>query len=122
MEAEVLDPRKTENNETDHESRLIELINVIHSFSSVRRYSNKTLIKDENIAEHSSIVGIITLFIYDNLSPEDRALVDVNKTLAFTIFHDLDEIFTGDILNPVKYFTANIKMKKKESKKKMSVV
>lgn len=93
----------------EKQANISELINLIHSFSSIRRYSNKTLIKEENVAEHSSIVGIISLFLYDNLSTSDQSLVDINKTLAFTIFHDLDEIFTGDMINPVKYYKPEIK-------------
>lgn len=95
-------------------SQLSELVNIIHSFSSVRRYSNKSLIKDENIAEHSSIVGIITLYLYDRLHHEDRMMVDINKVLAASIFHDFDEIFTGDILNPVKYYHTGIREKVNE--------
>lgn len=90
-------------------NKIVELINLIHSFSSVRRYSTKTLIKDENIAEHSAHVGVICLFIYDLLDESDKSIIDINKLLAFSIFHDLDEIFTGDILNPVKYFHKDIK-------------
>lgn len=103
-----------ENGVESTPAQLSELVNLIHSFSSVRRYSNKSLIKDENIAEHSSIVGIITLYLYDRLHHEDRPLVDINKVLAASIFHDFDEIFTGDILNPVKYYDRSIKEKVNE--------
>jgi 5'-deoxynucleotidase YfbR-like HD superfamily hydrolase len=90
-------------------AKLNEMMNIIHSFSSVHRYSNKTLLKPENIAEHSSIVGIISLFLYEYLSDEYKEKVELNKLLSYAIFHDFDEIFSGDILNPVKYYTENIK-------------
>lgn len=85
-------------------TNLSELIHIVHSYSSVHRYSNKTVLKDENVAEHSSIVGIIVLFIYENLEEELRNQIDLNRLLAFCIFHDFDEIFSGDMINPVKYF------------------
>jgi 5'-deoxynucleotidase YfbR-like HD superfamily hydrolase len=90
-------------------NELNELIHVIHAFTSVRRYSNKTLIKDENIAEHSSLVGIICTYLYDNLESVSQNAINLDKLLAHCIYHDMDEIFTGDILNPVKYFTPEIK-------------
>lgn len=93
-----------------YNDQLSELIHLIHAFSSVRRYSNKSLIKDENIAEHSSLVGIITTFLYDVLSDHEiKSSLNIDKMLAYTIYHDLDEIFTGDVLNPVKYYKPEIK-------------
>lgn len=89
--------------------QLEELLNMIHSFSSVRRYSNKTLIKDENIAEHSSIVGIISMYLYSTMTNENKEGVNLDRLLASCIFHDFDEIYSGDVLRPVKYFKPEIK-------------
>jgi len=85
-----------------------ELVDLITSVASVNRYNNIILLKPESVAEHTCLVGIIIAFLYDLVSEDGRSGVNLDKVLASSIFHDVDEIFTGDMLNPVKYFSTDI--------------
>ncbi len=79
--------------------------------SSVQRYSNLCLSKPENIAEHSHSVAMMASLIYSNLKDEvaDASFVDIDKVVHCSIFHDIDETETGDILTTTKYFNPQVR-------------
>lgn len=63
----------------------------------------------ENIQEHSLQVGMIAhgLAIIRNTYFDGQ--VDPGKAALLGIFHEVSEIFTGDLPTPVKYFNPRIK-------------
>lgn len=69
-------------------------LNNLHRWNGIRR------IKEESVAHHSYIVTLFARIIAETtfVGTEDRLMV-VTKA----IFHDWDEIITGDITHDVKY-------------------
>lgn len=72
--------------------------------SSVRRYSTINLAKDENIAEHSMHVAFLCYTIGSELKKKcDSFVINLESCCIYAIFHDLDELITGDIPRATKY-------------------
>lgn len=84
------------------------------------RYINRWALmrntRTENIEEHSLQVAIIAhaiALIRQELFPRDpdggmRIVVDPNMVTTLAIYHDTNEILTGDMPTPVKYFNTSI--------------
>ena len=68
------------------------------------RWNGMKRIKDETVAHHSFIVTWFTRVLVEEIFIDDKP-----KLLATTyaVFHDFDEMFTGDIINPFKYNELN---------------
>jgi len=76
----------------------------IRRFSSVRRYNNIPMIKDENIAEHSAQVALTCIMFYSRyIDEEAKAHIDLHKVTYVSIIHDIEEVITGDIPRSTKY-------------------
>lgn len=84
------------------------------------RYINRWALmrntRTENIEEHSLQVAIIAhaiaiirqeLFSQDS-SGRQRIKVDPNLVTTLAVYHDTNEILTGDMPTPVKYFNSSI--------------
>jgi 5'-deoxynucleotidase YfbR-like HD superfamily hydrolase len=69
------------------------------------RWNGLNRIKDETVAHHSFFVAMVSRLLAEEILNED----DINLKLQITtyaIFHDFDEMFTGDIVHGVKYGNA----------------
>lgn len=68
------------------------------------RWNGMNRIKDETVAHHSFIVTWFTRLIVEEVFTDNEP-----KLIAttYSIFHDFDEMFTGDILHTLKYNTLN---------------
>lgn len=70
----------------------------------IRRWGLMRNTENENIQEHS----LETAFIAHNLACMRNAWfggqVDVNRVAVLAMYHEVSEIFTGDMPTPVKYF------------------
>ena len=66
-------------------------------------------INKENVSEHSLDVAVIAHALA--VIQKKRLNMDVNpeKTALYAIYHDVSEIFTGDMPTPVKYYNSVIK-------------
>lgn len=87
------------------ESRLLELDNI-------KRYNNKYNYSIESVSQHSYWVTMFCDLIAKEIFIEDNFLIpiDIRKKRTFlgmllskALWHDVGEIFTGDVLHPVKY-------------------
>lgn len=85
------------------------LSNAIIRFSSVYRYSQLHLNKQECIAEHCMHVAFIAKIFYNLLTEEEQNSIDLNRCVSYLSTHDLPEIFTGDIPRPTKYSDKAVK-------------
>lgn len=92
-----------------------DLAKLYRQVSSVRRYSTIHLCKDENIAEHSMHVAmlceIVGSKVIDKLKAEGNyhcENIDLGRCIKLAIFHDLDEIITGDIPRATKYHSESM--------------
>nr|WP_300089733.1 5'-deoxynucleotidase [Sedimentibacter sp.] len=75
----------------------------------INRWGLMRNIKDENVSEHSLDVAVIAHALA--IIQKRRLNMDVNpeKTALYAIYHDVSEIFTGDMPTPVKYYNTVIK-------------
>lgn len=64
------------------------------------RWNGLNRVKDETVAHHSFIVSWFCRILAEEIFEENEIKFLI---LSYAIFHDYDEIFTGDILNPFKY-------------------
>lgn len=66
-------------------------------------------INKENVSEHSLDVAVIAHALA--VIQKKRLGMDVNpeRTALYAIYHDVSEIFTGDMPTPVKYYNSVIK-------------
>lgn len=71
--------------------------------SDVVRYSWTKVLKKENLAEHSYYVSIISDCIVEDIEKNFEIKIDKYKVLKYALYHDIEEIFTWDIVSPVKY-------------------
>lgn|SRR3990167_5492725 len=72
----------------------------------IKRFSNSRAIITENVTEHTFYVVIICLFIAEHLELE---VEDKYELLKRAIIHDMEELFTGDIIRPIKHADNNTK-------------
>ena len=80
----------------------------------INRWGLMRNIKEENVCEHSLDVAVIAHALA--VIQKKRLNMDVNpeKTALYAIYHDVSEIFTGDMPTPVKYYNSIIKTAYKE--------
>lgn len=79
---------------------IIDLFSVCNSLSTITRYSQTHLLKDESVLEHIGFVALFCLLMKDELQFEG----DLGQLLGKALVHDLDEVITGDVARPTKYF------------------
>lgn len=74
------------------------------NMSNVIRYSWNRVNHKENLAEHTYYVSILAdLFTQDIKERFPKRKIDELKVLKFALYHDYEEVFTGDLITPVKY-------------------
>ncbi len=91
----------------------------------INRWSLMRNTRTENIEEHSLQVAVVAhaiAVIRKEIFPKDanglpRISVDPNFVAALAIYHDTDEILTGDMPTPVKYFNPAIQQAYKDVEK-----
>lgn len=75
----------------------------LHRLRFIRRWSLMRNTEPENVAEHSFQVAILTHALTTIASRVFGRSVDVNRATTLALFHDVEEVFTGDIATPVKH-------------------
>ncbi len=71
--------------------------------ASVGRFSQTRLNNPESVLEHSGCVTL-TCYIFGSILIDEGYNIDLAVLLSKAITHDTDEIVTGDIARPTKYF------------------
>lgn len=74
--------------------------------AAIRRYSSIHLLKEESVLEHTGFVCMFTYLVCLELNAFNT-YVDLGKALSRAVIHDVDEVVTGDIPRPTKYFDSN---------------
>ena len=86
---------------------IIKLFSISQSMSAIKRYSQLHLLKSESVMEHT---GFVCLFAYilcekiNSVSDEEDKL-NIGIALEKAVIHDIDEVVTGDIPRPTKYYS-----------------
>ena|ERR1035437_6153860 len=73
--------------------------------SNLERWNGTRLIKKETVAEHSYLVALFTRIMAENIYGDNYEMVLL--ALDYALFHDIDEMITGDINHIVKYNDMN---------------
>lgn len=87
------------------DSKLKSLIKFIFEhhtrLSCIVRFGNTPRIASENVAEHSYYVAFLAMVLGDYLEREGIE-VDKLRMLRLALFHDVEEVVSGDIIAPIK--------------------
>lgn len=88
----------------------------VSTLSGVQRFSLLKLVHRENVLEHTGMVVIFALCIVQELNsdlpPEKQ--IEIEEVLVKAIVHDWDEVITGDIVRPTKYFSETLRRELKK--------
>lgn len=76
--------------------------------AQVKRYHATPLHQNETVAEHSFYVAMIARAICGELS-ERGVRVNTQEVLEKALIHDIEEMFSGDIIQPFKYSDPTLK-------------
>lgn len=99
---------------------LKEMFAIPSGLSNVMRYSMTHSIKRESVLEHTGMAVMLSYFIGLHLKSD----VNMEMLLSRAVVHDLDEVATGDIPRPTKYYkqelTDLLKQLENESVKKIT--
>jgi 5'-deoxynucleotidase YfbR-like HD superfamily hydrolase len=82
--------------------------------SDVIRYSGTKVLNKENLAEHSYYVSVLADSIAEDIEYKHEINIDRYKVLKYALYHDIEEIFTGDIVTPLKYKSQDLRVKFEE--------
>lgn len=69
------------------------------------RWNGLNRIKEETVAHHSYFVAMVSRLLAEEIFGKDDVEIKLQIT-TYAIFHDFDEMFTGDIAHVVKYGNA----------------
>jgi len=86
---------------------MIETLRVARTLSAVQRYSQIRLLNPESVMEHTGFNGLVCYVICERLNKLGEDL-DTGLAVIKAMVHDVDEIITGDIPMPTKYYSADI--------------
>ncbi len=96
--------------------------NTASRMSSIDRYSQTRLMNPESVLEHTGFVCFCSLMIGKELEKAGET-IDFGELLIKATVHDLEEIVTGDIACPTKYWddriTREIKRVEREAAEKV---
>jgi 5'-deoxynucleotidase YfbR-like HD superfamily hydrolase len=90
---------------------IVKLFSVSQGMSAIQRYSQLHLLKSESVMEHTGFVCLFTYNICEeiNAASPDAHKLNTGKALQKAIVHDIDEVITGDIPRPTKYYSEESK-------------
>jgi 5'-deoxynucleotidase len=74
----------------------------------IERWSLMRNVVQENVAEHSYNVAILTHMLCTIANEVFHRDVATNEAVSIALFHDATEVFTGDIPTPVKHQNLDI--------------
>ena len=80
----------------------------------INRWSLMRNTETENIQEHSLEVAMVAHNLAALKNEYFGGNVDINKVAVIAMYHEVSEIFTGDMPTPIKYFNNTIKDAYKE--------
>lgn len=77
------------------------LMNLDHTY----RYSGTKLVEPESLSQHITDTIMMGLKMIDAINHlAGDKILDVDKYIKKAIYHDLEEVITGDVPRPLKYF------------------
>jgi putative hydrolase of HD superfamily len=83
-------------------SRFAEFLSRERNLGKIIRFSARTRLKDESVAEHTFHAALYAMILAD-IEKQLGKKVDSEKILRAALLHDLEECMTGDILYDFKH-------------------
>jgi 5'-deoxynucleotidase YfbR-like HD superfamily hydrolase len=80
--------------------------NPVVNLNRIKRFSNTTLVKEENVVEHIGQSIMIALVIYSKIDQSD---INIKELIYKISIHDLDESVLADVPFDIKYSSDLIK-------------
>ena len=74
--------------------------------AQIKRYHATPLHQNETVAEHSFYVAIIARALC-SIVPDKK--INILQVVEKALIHDMEEMFTGDIIQPYKYYDQKLK-------------
>ena len=84
------------------------LIANLYRLRYIERWSLMRNVTKENVAEHSFQVSLITHCLCSIANEVFDKEINTDKAVTLSLFHDVTEVFTGDIPTPVKHHNSDI--------------
>ena len=77
--------------------------------NSIKRWNGKDTVKEESVGEHTfSVVQNVAIMCMGLFNPSYTDVVALQRdALMYAVFHDVDEVLTGDIGHELKYNNFN---------------
>lgn len=75
----------------------------------IQRWGLMRNTRSENIQEHSLQVAMIAHALAVLSNTRFGGAVDPDRTALLAVFHDAEEVITGDLPTPIKYFNPRVK-------------
>lgn len=90
---------------------LYQLVNSdLFTMSNIFRYSWASVLKQENLAEHSYYVTVLSDLLATDIKQKNPTKnIDQALVMKYALYHDYSETFIGDIITPVKYKSSVLK-------------
>lgn len=83
-------------------SKSVEFMFISKNMENVVRFSNRSKIKNQTVAEHTSYVAIISYLIAKMEEKYNGAKINYEKLMGYSLFHDVPEAFSGDVVRDFK--------------------
>lgn len=91
------------------ENNLYSFYSIAFRQKYIQRWGLMRNINSENLSEHSSEVAIITHALATIGNTIYNKQYDIGEAVIIALFHDVPEVYTGDLPTPVKYFNNNMR-------------
>lgn len=80
------------------------LIELMESLSTTRRFSQSRLNNEESVLEHIGFVALVSKLLAEHINSISPNLqLDIGEVCSKALLHDVEEARMGDIARPVKY-------------------
>lgn len=89
-------------------AKLLEIFEINYKMSALSRFSQTHLINEESVLEHTGFVCSMCYYIGTKLNEKGNSL-DIGVLMCKAVVHDVDEIVTGDIPRPTKYYNEGVR-------------
>lgn len=88
--------------------KLLEIFEINYKMAALSRFSQTHLIREESVLEHTGFICMMSYYIGNKLIIEGKSL-NMGVLMCKAVAHDMDEIITGDIPRPTKYYNEGIR-------------
>ncbi len=87
---------------------------LLFQMKNIARWGLMYNTRQENLSEHSMECAVIAHALAMIGNRHFKKKLDANRILAAALFHDMNEVLTGDLPTPIKYYNNRIKESYKE--------